>query len=98
LSVEFNGAVTLESSAVFGNRATGGKGAAGGWGLVGTGASGSNAVGLGGGICDFGVPGGSVSKSANTIVLGNLADIDPDIFGLVVTIRRVRQRPETPPA
>jgi hypothetical protein len=53
--------------------------------LSGKGKNGHNGYGLGGGIYNSAVPGGSVNKSADTIVLANSADVDPDIFGPIGT-------------
>jgi hypothetical protein len=85
LSVVLAGTVDIYGSTILGNHAKGGSGAQGGWGLSGKGKNGHNGYGLGGGIYNSAVPGGSVNKSADTIVLANSADVDPDIFGPIGT-------------
>jgi hypothetical protein len=85
LSVVLAGTVDIYGSTILGNHAKGGSGAQGGWGLSGKGKNGHNGYGLGGGICNFAVPGGTVNKSADTIVLANSADFDPDTFGPIGT-------------
>jgi hypothetical protein len=85
LSVVLAGSVDIYSSTILGNSAAGGSAAQGGWGLSGNGANGEKGLGLGGGIFNAAVPGGSVDKSADTIVLANSADIAPDMFGPIGT-------------
>jgi hypothetical protein len=85
LSVVLAGSVDIYSSTILGNNAAGGSAAQGGWGLSGNGKSGHNGYSVGGGIFNAAVPGGTVSRSADTIVIANSADFGPDTFGPIGT-------------
>jgi hypothetical protein len=81
LSVVFAGSVCLKHSTILGNHAVGGQGGPGGLGVVIKGTPGAHGVGIGGGVNNAGIAGSTVGRTSDTLILNNVADVDPDIHG-----------------
>jgi hypothetical protein len=81
LSVVFVGTVCLKNSIILGNHAVGGQGGPGGLGVIMNGTPGATGVGIGGGVNNAGIVGSTVGRTADTLIITNVADTDPDIHG-----------------
>ena len=84
LDVFWKGAVYLQSSTIYGNKAVSTQGAAGGFGLSLHGKTGGNGASLGGGVRNVGI--GTVDRTADTLIINNSASQDPDVHGPITVL------------
>jgi hypothetical protein len=84
LDVFFKGAVHLQSSTIYGNKAINAPGAAGGFGFSLKGKTGGNGASIGGGVRNVGI--GTVDRTKDTLIIVNTADQDPDVHGPITVL------------
>ncbi len=87
LFATFSGSVAIQHSTIIDNQAAGGAGGAGGQGASGDGGSDGPGSGWGGGVYVFPPnPDSTATRTADTVIQNNIADVDPDIAGQLETV------------